>query len=379
MPVTGLRWILRRRVDHSSLRRPGPSKLFKASRSGSSISIIHMTLTYFILFIVLFAAEVLYFKIADHYKIVDKPNVRSSHTKNVRRGGGVIFPLSIIAWGVMLLLQGEGQAVLGYWPFFVGLLMLAVVSFWDDIHSLSDMVRLVVQLVAILLMFGCLGILRWELWWFVPIALIVYGGALNIINFMDGINGITVGYALVVLVTLALLNAHLAFIEASYLFVAMLGALVFGFFNFRPKGKARCFAGDVGSIGMAFILLFPLGKLIVQTWDVTYLILLIMYGVDGYLTIVHRIMLREPLGQAHRKHAYQIMVNELKMSHVTVSCIYMVVQLAISLGFIYLCPDTLLAHWIYLIVAGVVLSLAYVLFMKKYYHLHEEYLKSLEK
>ena len=338
-----------------------------------------MTLTYIILFIVLFAAEVLYFKIADHFKIVDNPNERSSHTKNVRRGGGVVFTLSMIAWAVMMLLQGESLTVLGYWPFFIGLLMIAVVSFADDLHSLPDLVRLAVQLVAILLMFGCLGILRWELWWFVPFALIVYGGALNIINFMDGINGITAGYSLVVLVTLALLNARLAFIEVSYLFVAMLGALVFGFFNFRPKGKARCFAGDVGSIGMAFILLFPLGKLIVQSWDVTYLILLIIYGVDGYLTIMHRLMLHEPLGQAHRKHAYQIMANELKLNHVTVSCIYMGFQLIISLGFIFLCPDTLLAHWIYLIVAGLVLSLAYVLFMKKFYHLHEEYLKSLEK
>lgn len=338
-----------------------------------------MSLTYIILFIVLFAAEVLYFKIADHYKIVDKPNERSSHTKNVRRGGGVIFPFSMIVWAVMQLLLGESQTVLGYWPFFVGLLMIAGVSFWDDIRSLPDMVRLAVQFVAILLMFGCLGILRWELWWFIPIALIVYAGALNIINFMDGINGMTAGYALVVLVTLALLNARLAFIEASYLFVAMLGVLVFAFFNFRPKGKARCFAGDVGSIGMAFILLFPLGKLIVQAWDVTYLILLIMYGVDDYLTIMHRLMLHEPLGQAHRKHAYQLMANELKMSHITVDCIYMGIQLAISLGFIFVCPDTLLAHWIYLIVAGLVLSLAYVLFMKKFYHLHEEYLKSLEK
>ena len=73
------------------------------------------------------------------------------------------------------------------------------------------------------------------------------------------------------------------------------------------------------------------------------------------------------------------MSNELKMGHVTVTLIYMVVQLAISLGFIYVCPNTVLAHWIYLIVAGLVLAVAYVLFMKKYYHLHEEYLASLKK
>ncbi len=169
------------------------------------------------------------------------------------------------------------------------------------------------------------------------------------------------------------------FIEPSYLVVAIIGVLVFSIFNFRPKGKAKCFAGDVGSIGIAFIILFALGRLMLATKDVTYIVFFLVYGIDGTLTIIHRIMLHENLGQAHRKHAYQLMANELGMSHVTVSLIYMVMQLVISLGFIYLCPNTVLAHWIYLVVAGIVLALAYVLFMKKYYHLHEEYLASLKK
>ena len=121
------------------------------------------------------------------------------------------------------------------------------------------------------------------------------------------------------------------------------------------------------------------GRLIIQTGDLTYLLLILIYGVDGILTICHRIMLHENLGEAHRKHAYQLMANELKMSHVTVSLLYMAMQLVISLGFIYLCPDTLLAHWIYFVGAGAALILAYVVFMYKYYHLHEEYLQSLKK
>ena len=155
--------------------------------------------------------------------------------------------------------------------------------------------------------------------------------------------------------------------------------LVFSLFNFRPKGKAKCFAGDVGSIGIAFIMLFAIGRLIMQTGDVTWMVFLLVYGVDGCCTILHRIMLHENLGEAHRKHAYQLMANELKISHVVVSLVYMFLQLAVSLGFVYLCPNTILAHWIYLIVAGLVLVVAYVLFMKKNYHLHEAYLKSLEK
>ena len=221
--------------------------------------------------------------------------------------------------------------------------------------------------------------MHWNMWWIVIIALIVCVGATNVINFMDGINGITAGYALAVVVPLMILNEHLKYIETSYLVVAALGLLVFCLFNFRPKGKAKCFAGDVGSISIAFILLFAIGRLIVLTQDVTYLILLLVYGVDGCLTICHRILLHENLGEAHRKHAYQLMANELKIGHVKVSLLYMGMQMIVSLGFIYICPDTILAHWIYLGVAIVVLGIAYILFKKKYYHLHEEYLASLNK
>ena len=221
--------------------------------------------------------------------------------------------------------------------------------------------------------------MHWDMWWIVLVALIVCVGATNVINFMDGINGITAGYALAVLVPLLLLNGSIGFIAESYLVVAIIGVLVFCIFNFRPKGKAKCFAGDVGSISIAFIMLFAIGRLVVATQDVTYLIFLLVYGVDGCLTICHRILLHENLGQAHRKHAYQLMANELRIGHVKVTLLYMALQLAVSLGFIYLCPQSVLAHWIYLLVAATVLAVAYILFKKKYYHLHEEYLNLIKK
>ena len=336
-----------------------------------------MWLVYVIIAIVLFAAELVYFRIADKCNIIDKPNERSSHSTIVLRGGGVIFMLSLIVWATMMIIQGND--ITSYIPFLVGLILIAGVSFWDDVHSLPDSVRLVAQFIAMGLMFWSMGIMHWDMWWVVIIALIVCVGATNIINFMDGINGITAGYALAVLLPLYLLNLDAGFIEESYLVVAIIGVLVFCFFNFRPKGKAKCFAGDVGSIGIAFIMLFALGKLIVQTEDLTYLVFLLVYGVDGVLTICHRIMLHENLGEAHRKHAYQLMCNELNIDHVKISLLYMVLQLVVSLGFIFLCPSTMLAHWIYLIVATLVLAAAYVLFMRRNYHLHEEYLNSLKK
>lgn len=344
--------------------------------------------TYILILILLLVAELVYFRIADKYNIIDKPNQRSSHSTIVLRGGGIIFLIGALVW----------SAFFGFdYPWFLaGLTLVAGISFVDDIRSLPDSVRLVAQFAAAAMAFYQLDILHWEMWWIVLVALIVYVGATNVINFMDGINGITAGYALAVLVPLGLLNTNYrelatnlttnyssivssdgVFVDQSLIVAVIIAVVVFCIFNFRPKGKAKCFAGDVGSIGIAFIMLFLLGNVIIKTGDITWLIFLLVYGVDGCLTIIHRIMLHENLGEAHRKHAYQIMANELNIGHVKVTLLYMAMQLAVSLGFIYLCPNTALCHWMYLIGALAVLAIAYVLFMKKYYHLHEEYLRML--
>ncbi len=339
----------------------------------------YVIMLYLIVFLLLLFAELLYFRIAAKCNIVDNPNERSSHSSVVLRGGGFIFSLSVVLWALMMPLVGEGHLLFNHIPFLTGLLLVTLVSFWDDLKSLPDYIRLIVHFVAMLLMFWSMGIMHWSMWWIVALSLFLSVGATNVINFMDGINGITAGYSLTVILSLLLINEYLHFIETSFLIVVILGLLVFCLFNFRPKGKARCFAGDVGSISIAFIMLYAIGRLVVQTQDVTYLILLLVYGVDGCLTICHRILLHENLGQAHRKHAYQIMANELKIGHESVSVIYMCMQLIISLVFIYLIPDTVVAHWIYLVSVTAVLAVSYILFMKKYYHLHEEYLKSLNK
>lgn len=329
-----------------------------------------MFITLIILFVILLASELIYFKIADKYNIIDKPNQRSSHTSIVLRGGGIIFLIGIWIWS---LFYG-----FNYPWFLVAVTLAAGISFVDDIRSLPDSLRLIVQFVAMALMFYQIDILHWDMWWIVGIALIISVGASNIINFMDGINGITGAYALASLIPIAILNLSLGFVEQSLIYVVLLADIVFCIFNFRPKGKAKCFAGDVGSIGVAYVILFLIGLLIIATGDVTYLIFLLVYGIDGVLTICHRIMLHENLGEAHRKHAYQIMANELKIGHVKVAGFYALLQLGISLGFIYLCPDTLIAHWCYLLTVAIVLAVAYVLFKKKYYHLHVEYLSSLK-
>ena len=326
-------------------------------------------LVYGIIFVILLFLELAYFKIADKCNIIDKPNERSSHSAVVLRGGGIIFLIGAWIWSLFYGFQ---------YPWFLAAVTLAAgISFVDDIRSLPDSVRLVVQFTAMGLMSQQLDILHLDMWWVVLLALIVCVGASNIINFMDGINGITAGYSLAVLIPLVIMNQRLGFMDESFLMVAILSVVVFSIFNFRERGKAKCFAGDVGSVGIAFILLFAIGKLVMATGDVTWLLFLLVYGADGCFTICHRILLHENLGEAHRKHAYQLMANELKMSHVKVSLIYMALQLVVSLGMIFLVPDTPWAHWLYLVGALAVLAVAYVLFKKKYYHLHEAYLASL--
>lgn len=328
-----------------------------------------MWITYLIILALLVIAELVYFRIADKFNIIDKPNERSSHSKVVLRGGGIIYVLGVWLYAVFFGLE--------LWSFLLGITLVAGISFVDDIHSLPDSVRLVVQFIAMGLMFYCWGILNWESWWIVILGLILCVGITNAYNFMDGINGINGGYTLALLVPLAWLNHKMQFVDQSMIIVAFLANLVFCFFNYRPKGKAKCFAGDVGSVGAAFIVLFILGKLILTTDDFTYIVFLAVYGVDSVLTIIHRILLHENLGEAHRKHAYQLMANELKMEHTVVSTIYTVLQLVISVGMV-LIPNTLAWHWGYLIGVCVVLAVAYVLFKKKYYHLHEEYLEQLK-
>lgn len=327
---------------------------------------------YIIIAVILLVAELVYFRIADRFNIIDKPNARSSHTKVVLRGGGVIFTIALWIWSIW---YGFPEPWL-----LVAVTLAAGVSFVDDIHSLPDSLRLVVQFAAmIMILYPVAMNTEFPLWVKLAIlvgALIFSVGGTNIFNFMDGINGITAGYALAMVIPLYLLNLKYAFMDGSLLVVMGLSLLIFSLFNYRTK--ARCFAGDVGSIGMALFLVFCVSRLMYVTGDVTWIVLYLLYSVDGVLTVCHRIMLHENLGKAHRKHVYQLMANELKMPHVVVSTIYMVLQLVVSLVAIYLIPDTMAAHWLYFGGMSLVLGLGYIAFKMKYYHLHEEYLASLE-
>jgi len=313
-------------------------------------------MNYLLLLIALFAAELAYFRIADYYNIIDKPNQRSSHSSVTLRGGGIVFYI-----GMLLYFAFSGFQ---YHWFFLALSMITIVSFADDVRPQSSKLRLLVHFAAMGLMFYEWGLFELP-WYYTVVALVFCTGLINAYNFMDGINGITGGYSLAVVAGLWYINSYqVAFVDNDFIYSLLLAILVFNFFNFRTK--AKCFAGDVGAISIAFIILFLLGLLIIKTADFSYIILLAVYGVDSILTIVHRIILKENIFEAHRKHAYQLLANELKIKHILVSSLYAVLQVVLLVGYFYFKSYS----YLYLGIIILVLSTVYIVFKKKYFYLH---------
>jgi UDP-N-acetylmuramyl pentapeptide phosphotransferase/UDP-N-acetylglucosamine-1-phosphate transferase len=274
---------------------------------------------YIIITLILFLLELLYFKIADTYNIIDKPNHRSSHSSVTLRGGGIIFPFAILI-----------AFLLGYtsWPLTLAVVLVGAVSFIDDIKPLPQLPRFGSHVLAFILVAYDLNLFAEPLW-ILPLVLVLLIGWMNAFNFMDGINGITVLYALSAIVSFAFLSIH----ESSLpLLITMgLACLVFGFFNVRKKAKT--FAGDVGSISMALFLGYFMIKTIFISGQFGYILFFSVYGIDAVITIINRIRKRENIFEAHRSHLYQYLANEWGYSHVVISIIYASLQLLLN-GFV---------------------------------------------
>ncbi|WP_235964529.1 MraY family glycosyltransferase [Pedobacter gandavensis] len=267
----------------------------------------------------------LYFKIADHYNIIDHPNERSSHSEITIRGGGIIYLLAAL---ITLIMHTE------FWMPILGLFIIGIISFADDRITLSGRVRVVFHLAAVTLLFLFLGVFQIFPIWMSIILYILVIGIINAYNFMDGINGITGAYSIVVLGGLQYVNYEVVnFIQPDLIWLPILASLVFLFFNFRKK--AKCFAGDVGSVTVAFWIIFLLLKLILLTDNYVYVLFLAVYGVDTVLTIIHRLKLKQNIFDAHRLHFYQILANEQKWPHLIVSSVYALLQLGIIVAVIY--------------------------------------------
>jgi UDP-N-acetylmuramyl pentapeptide phosphotransferase/UDP-N-acetylglucosamine-1-phosphate transferase len=317
---------------------------------------------YTVLAIILMILMLLYFRVADKFNIIDKPNQRSSHTEITLRGGGIIFWFAALLYFV--------QHIQNTYFFFTGITLVSLVSFWDDIQSLSNKIRISTHFISISLIFYDLGVFQLVPIWIIVIAYIFAIGLINAYNFMDGINGITGLYTLVVMGTFLYVNENVQwFTDSSFIKYGMISSLVFLFFNYRKK--AKCFAGDVGSIAIAFWVIYLVCKLILTTNSLIWLLFLAIYGVDAVCTIMHRLYLKQNIFEAHRLHLYQVLSNEYKLQHRLVSLYYAVVQIGISALVIFLYKKNVGEILLFIIVIAPLL----LVYTSKFYLLSKRNLK----
>lgn len=306
-------------------------------------------MVYILVFIFLFILELFYFKLADRFNIIDRPNQRSSHNTITLRGGGVIFYFGALAYFIWSGFQ--------YPWFFLGLTIMTIISFLDDVFTLSNKIRLVVHFSSVLLLAYQLVLFEMP-WYYLLIGFIFVVGVINAYNFMDGINGMTACYSLAVGALLMLTNYKINFIAHDLLAFTLLGVFVFSFFNFRTK--AKCFAGDVGAVAIAYILLFALGSLILMTGNIIYILFLLVYGIDAVWTIIRRLYLKENIFKAHRSHLYQLLGNEVACNKLLISFLYGLIQFIVGLFVIRFSNESLSDQLIFSLALVSLLSLIYL-------------------
>ena len=304
-----------------------------------------MTVTLVIItFILLLILELVYFRIADRFQIIDQPNNRSSHTEVTIRGGGIIFPLALLLFPLYF---GTAES----W-FLAGLLLISMISFMDDIKHVNNKLRLSIHLVAVGLLFYQLGIFGLS-WYLILFAFFFTIGTINAINFMDGINGITGGYGLITLISLFCINHFVTpFTNPDLLLTAIIALFVFNIFNFRTR--AKCFAGDVGSVSLGFIVVYFILSLILKTENFNYILLLLVYGLDVVSTIVFRMIRKENVMEPHRSHFYQYLFNEKKIPQLIISITYMALQLLVNILIVYSHIESIWMMLVILAVSGIV-------------------------
>ena len=319
---------------------------------------------YVIITVVFFTFMLVYFKIANEYNIIDKPNHRSAHTEITLRGGGIIFPIAFLFFIGYQFFFNDYQFSFNnslepnFWIFGAGLLTICFISFVDDLADLSTKIRLIFHFIAVTLLLYFLNAFQLLPLLAIPICYILIIGILNAYNFMDGINGMSGVYSLVVLGSLWYVNENVvSFVDVDFIIYPLLASVVFLFFNLRKK--AKCFLGDIGSMGIAFWIIALLSLLMLKTGQIKWVLFLMVYGAETILTIIERLRLKENIFDAHRRHLYQLFANEKKVSHVYVSSAYAAIQLLINVIVIS-------SNWSDLIIFSVILlpTVVFYLFVK---------------
>lgn len=268
-------------------------------------------------------------------RVMDVPSERSSHTRPVPKSGGLAIVLAFAAGSLIIYFFAKYARIPDwyFWSFFSCGVLLAGVSFVDDITQASFQLKVLTQLVCMLVMLaGGVVLTRLSLplhgetdlgWVGYPLTALWLLGLINAYNFMDGLDGMAGGVAVIAGAFLCAIafDEHAWFVYlTSYVLVA--SAAGFLIFNFPV---ARIFMGDVGSafLGFTFAALSVVGAEIDAARLSFYIVPLLLFHFifDTFFTFIRRWLNGEPVYMAHRTHLYQLL-NRMGLSHAQVSLCY---------------------------------------------------------
>ncbi|MDG1440190.1 MAG: hypothetical protein P8Q16_05470 [Flavobacteriales bacterium] len=307
---------------------------------------------YLIIFLLLSAGMFIYLKIAEKWSIVDQPNLRSSHQITTKRGAGILY---LLAFVIYLMVSSNNNLTL-----ILSGLILGGVGFIDDLKNLNFKIKLAIQLIVILSYLIVQDYLSLD-WYYTILIFVFLIASINIFNFMDGINGLTILYSLSFLMSFYYINTEfISFINPNMLLVMIICNVIIGFLNIRTK--AVCFIGDVGSISMGFLYATLALILMIKTNSFAPLVLIMVYAVDAGWTIMERLSLKENIFLPHRRHLYQILVNELRFSHILISISYFTIQMLLNM--VWLLNYENKNSGIFLSTTFIILSICYLIIKK---------------
>jgi UDP-N-acetylmuramyl pentapeptide phosphotransferase/UDP-N-acetylglucosamine-1-phosphate transferase len=311
----------------------------------------------------------MYIRIAHFYNIYDHPVGRSSHLNRTITGFGVF-----VLFGLLLYSIAFPYTLKSF--FIIGLLMISTISYIDDLVFVKHFIRLVFQVFALTLMAIELPFNYMMDFEKLPliIAIVILGiGVLNAFNFMDGINGMLGLTNLVILLSFLWLNSNsvdikgnpISFIRNEFLYTYIIGVSIFLGLNLRRK--AIVFAGDTGSIALAFIVLYLMLNLIFKTGNYAYFLLFSVFGIDAGLTVIFKLLLRENIFVPHRDFLFKKLVHVGKYKHVNISIIYASLQALINIIVIALpLQGRLSAQLSILFIFTITLCAVYIFIRNKY-------------
>ena len=184
---------------------------------------------YLIIFLLLSAGMFIYLKIAEKWSIVDQPNLRSSHQITTKRGAGILY---LLAFVIYLMVSSNNNLTL-----ILSGLILGGVGFIDDLKNLNFKIKLSIQLIVILSYLIIQDYLSLD-WYYTILIFVFLIASINIFNFMDGINGLTILYSLSFLMSFYYINTEfISFINPNMLLVMIICNVIIGFLNIRTKAS----------------------------------------------------------------------------------------------------------------------------------------------